>query len=56
MFPLPSLAAVKACVVIPTVAPEGIMQHTEGLCAVVWYLPISRPALNRSATKWESTR
>ena len=71
MFPLPSLAAIEVladvaslasmretarAARIPTVAPEGITQHTEGLCAVVWHLPVSHPALKRAATKWESTR
>jgi D-sedoheptulose 7-phosphate isomerase len=45
-----------ACVVIPTVSPDRITPHTEGLCAVVWHLLVSHPALKRAATKWESTR
>jgi D-sedoheptulose 7-phosphate isomerase len=49
-------AASEACVVIPTVSPDRITPHTEGLCAVVWHLLVSHPALKRSATKWESTR
>jgi len=49
-------AAAEACVVIPTVAPERITPHTEGLCAVVWHLLVSHPALKRAATKWESTK
>ena len=47
--------AAEACVVIPTVSPERITPHTEGLCAVVWHLLVSHPALKRAATKWEST-
>jgi D-sedoheptulose 7-phosphate isomerase len=47
--------AAEACVVIPTVSPDRITPHTEGLCAVVWHLLVSHPALKRSATKWEST-
>jgi D-sedoheptulose 7-phosphate isomerase len=43
-----------ACVVIPTVNEERITPHTEGLCAVVWHLLVSHPALQRSSTKWES--
>ncbi|HEX3698195.1 MAG TPA: SIS domain-containing protein [Polyangia bacterium] len=46
----------NACVVIPTVSPDRITPHTEGLCAVVWHLLVSHPALKRAATKWESTK
>jgi D-sedoheptulose 7-phosphate isomerase len=49
-------AAAEACVIIPTVSPDRITPHTEGLCAVVWHLLVSHPALKRAATKWESTR
>jgi D-sedoheptulose 7-phosphate isomerase len=45
-----------ACVVIPTVSSERITPHTEGMCAVVWHLLVSHPALQRSATKWESVK
>jgi len=48
-------AASEACVIIPTVSPDRITPHTEGLCAVVWHLLVSHPALKRAATKWEST-
>ena len=41
---------------IPTVSPDRITPHTEGLCAVVWHLLVSHPALKRAATKWESTK
>src|SRR5580698_4511202 len=46
----------ESCVVIPTVAPERITPHTEGLCAVIWHLLVSHPQLQRSQTKWESVR
>jgi D-sedoheptulose 7-phosphate isomerase len=46
----------NACVIIPTVSPDRITPHTEGLCAVVWHLLVSHPALKRANTKWESTR
>jgi D-sedoheptulose 7-phosphate isomerase len=49
-------AASEACVIIPTVSPDRITPHTEGLCAVVWHLLVSHPALKRAATKWESTK
>jgi D-sedoheptulose 7-phosphate isomerase len=45
-----------ACVVIPTVTPDRVTPHTEGLCAVVWHLLVSHPKLQRTATKWESVR
>jgi D-sedoheptulose 7-phosphate isomerase len=48
-------AASKACVIIPTVSPDRITPHTEGLCAVVWHLLVSHPALKIKETKWEST-
>jgi D-sedoheptulose 7-phosphate isomerase len=48
-------AASKACVLIPVVSPDRITPHTEGLCAVVWHLLVSHPALKRKETKWEST-
>ncbi len=44
------------CVVIPTASPERITPHTEGLCAVVWHLLVSHPALKVVQTKWESVR
>jgi len=43
-----------ACVVIPPLYPEHVTPHTEGLCAVIWHLLVSHPALARSPTKWES--
>src|SRR5262249_16625385 len=46
--------AADACVVIPALFPDRITPHTEGLCAVVWHLLVSHPALQRQATKWES--
>lgn len=45
-----------ACVVIPPLQSERITPHTEGLCAVVWHLLVSHPALKIDATKWESVR
>lgn len=44
-----------ACVVIPPLYADHVTPHTEGLCAVVWHLLISHPALKANATKWEST-
>ena len=43
-----------SCVVIPPLYADHVTPHTEGLCAVVWHLLISHPALARTATKWES--
>jgi D-sedoheptulose 7-phosphate isomerase len=45
-----------ACVLIPVASPDRITPHTEGLCAVVWHLVVSHPALKRAPTKWESTK
>ena len=44
----------NACVVIPPLYPDHITPHTEGLCAVVWHLLVSHPALQLVATKWET--
>lgn len=44
------------CVVIPPLYGERVTPHTEGLCAVVWHLLVSHPALQRQATHWESLR
>jgi D-sedoheptulose 7-phosphate isomerase len=46
----------RACVVIPPLFPDHITPHTEGLCAVVWHLLVSHPALARVATRWESLK
>ena len=45
-----------ACVVIPPLYADRITPHTEGLCAVVWHMLVSHPALKVTATKWESTK
>lgn len=45
-----------ACVVIPPLYPKHITPHTEGLCAVIWHLLVSHPALARSPTKWETVQ
>lgn len=45
-----------ACVVVPPLYPARITPHTEGLCAVVWHLLVSHPALQRQATRWESVK
>ena len=46
----------EECVVIPTASRDRITPHTEGLCAVVWHLLVSHPALKVVQTKWESVR
>jgi D-sedoheptulose 7-phosphate isomerase len=43
-----------AVVVIPPLVENRITPHTEGLCAVVWHLLVSHPALQLNATMWES--
>jgi D-sedoheptulose 7-phosphate isomerase len=47
-------AEADACVVVPPLFPERVTPHTEGLCAVLWHLLVSHPALQQSATKWEA--
>jgi D-sedoheptulose 7-phosphate isomerase len=49
-------AQADACVVIPPMFPDHVTPHTEGLCAVVWHLLVSHPAVKTAPTKWESTR
>jgi D-sedoheptulose 7-phosphate isomerase len=43
-----------ACVVIPPLYADRVTPHTEGLCAVIWHLLVSHPALQVSLTKWEA--
>ena len=43
-----------ACVVIPPLYGDHITPHTEGLCAVLWHLLVSHPALARVPTRWKS--
>jgi D-sedoheptulose 7-phosphate isomerase len=45
-----------ACVVLPPLFPARVTPHTEGLCAVIWHLLVSHPALARIPTRWESLR
>jgi D-sedoheptulose 7-phosphate isomerase len=45
-----------ACVVLPPLYPEHVTPLTEGLCAVVWHLLVSHPALALRPTRWESLR
>jgi D-sedoheptulose 7-phosphate isomerase len=45
-----------ACVVVPPLYADHITPHTEGLCAVVWHLLVSHPALAQTTTRWESLR
>jgi D-sedoheptulose 7-phosphate isomerase len=42
------------CILIPVVHADRITPHTEAFQAVVWHLLVSHPALQRSATHWES--
>jgi D-sedoheptulose 7-phosphate isomerase len=44
----------NVCIVIPPVNSEHVTPHTEGLCAVLWHLLVTHPALKTQATKWES--
>jgi D-sedoheptulose 7-phosphate isomerase len=51
-----TLQVADACVLIPTGTEDRVTPHTEGLCAVVWHLLVSHPALQVGAGKWESLR
>jgi D-sedoheptulose 7-phosphate isomerase len=42
------------CAVIRVDNPAHVTPHTEGLCAVLWHLLVTHPALKMNATKWES--
>lgn len=44
----------NACVIVPPLFVDRITPHTEGICAVIWHLLVSHPALAQSPTKWES--
>jgi D-sedoheptulose 7-phosphate isomerase len=41
-------------VIIPPLYNDRVTPHTEGLCAVIWHLIVSHPALKLNPTKWES--
>jgi D-sedoheptulose 7-phosphate isomerase len=43
-----------ACIVVPPTYADRITPHTEGLCAVLWHLLVSHPALAANSTKWEA--
>jgi D-sedoheptulose 7-phosphate isomerase len=46
--------AATAAIIVPPLYPDRITPHTEGLCAVIWHLMVSHPALQIVATKWET--
>lgn len=45
-----------ACVIVPTASAATVTPHTEAFQGVVLHLLVSHPALQKAATKWESTR
>lgn len=45
--------AAQTCVVIPPLTSDRVTPHTEGLCAVIWHLLVSHPALAVSMATWE---
>jgi D-sedoheptulose 7-phosphate isomerase len=51
-----TLQVADECILIPIESEERVTPHTEGLCAVVWHLLVSHPALQTSPAKWESLR
>jgi len=46
--------AADACIVIPPLFDDRITPHTEGLCAILWHLLVTHPALMKTATRWET--
>jgi len=44
-----------ACVIVPTVNPDGVTPLTESFQAVIWHLIVSHPRILASKMKWEST-
>ena len=46
----------QSCLVVPTVNASRVTPHTEGICAVLWHLLVSHPALQLAPTKWESVK
>lgn len=42
------------CSIVPPLYPSHITPITEALCAVIWHLLVTHPALARTATRWES--
>ena len=49
-------AVADESVLVPAASDERVTPHTEGLCAVVWHLLVSHPALQAQTAKWESLR
>ncbi len=49
-------AVADESVLIPVASEERVTPHTEGMCAVVWHLLVSHPALQAQTAKWESLR
>ncbi|MDR1560789.1 MAG: SIS domain-containing protein [Holosporaceae bacterium] len=45
-----------AVVVVPTINPDHVTPHTEGMHGIVWHLLVSHPKLKTNATKWESVK
>jgi D-sedoheptulose 7-phosphate isomerase len=44
--------AADVCMIVPPLFSERVTPHTEGLCAVLWHLLVSHPALKKAPTKW----
>ena len=49
-------AVADESVLVPVASEERVTPHTEGMCAVVWHLLVSHPALQAQTAKWESLR
>ncbi len=48
--------AADACIIISPLYDGRITPHTEGLCAILWHLLVTHPALMKTATRWETIR
>jgi D-sedoheptulose 7-phosphate isomerase len=46
----------QACLVIPPLYPDHVTPQTEGICALIWHLLVTHPALAKVATRWESIK
>jgi len=44
----------EACSIVPPLFADHVTPHTEGLCAVLWHLLVTHPALAFQPTRWES--
>jgi D-sedoheptulose 7-phosphate isomerase len=46
----------NACILIPSIDPERVTPHVEGISGVILHLIVSHPKLKVNQTKWESAK